>query len=112
MPWAHAPWNIMQEGRDAEDETAGHCVHGGIAEHFGSSPVAQKSAVMQEVVMHRTHANELIAEFTAHPGRLPDYIRAVENLLENRLAVLRLIPACPVHGEDCAAHAKEWIREQ
>lgn len=35
MPWAHAPWDIMQEGRDAEDADAGHCVHGSTAAHFG-----------------------------------------------------------------------------
>ena len=58
------------------------------------------------------HAEELLAEFTAYPERLPNYLRAVESLLATRRAVLRLIPACPVHGEDCSAYAAEWIQAQ
>ena len=63
-------------------------------------------------MMSRSNADALIAEMTAHPEDLPDYIRAVEHLLEDRSALLKLIPACPVHGDECSPHAREWIGEQ
>ncbi|HEY5866311.1 MAG TPA: hypothetical protein VI542_12330 [Candidatus Tectomicrobia bacterium] len=49
MPWAHHPMNIMQEGRDAEDADAGHCIHGSIDAHFGRAPKPIVDEKMEDI---------------------------------------------------------------
>ena len=62
--------------------------------------------------MSYANAEALIAEFMAHPERLSAWIHAVDDLLDDRRALLKLIPVCPVHGDECSAHAREWIQRQ
>ncbi|AFO47198.1 hypothetical protein [Pseudomonas putida] len=32
-----------------------------------------------------------------------------DQIIETRTRLLKLIPPCPVHGEECVPHAMEWV---
>jgi hypothetical protein len=39
-------------------------------------------------------------------------VAMLNKMVENRDAVLALIPECPEHGAGCLEHASEWIQER
>lgn len=43
---------------------------------------------------------------------IEDWLVALAEMVEDGKAVIREIPACRVHGNECSAHAREWIHEQ
>lgn len=41
-----------------------------------------------------------------------EYMRLCEDGYNELYDLVRLIPPCPVHGDQCIPHAREWIRKQ
>lgn len=33
-----------------------------------------------------------------------------DQIIETRNRLLRLIPPCPMHGEECVPHAQDWVQ--
>ena len=43
---------------------------------------------------------------------IEDWLVVLSELVEDGRSVVRELPACPRHGNECSAHAREWIHEQ
>ena len=39
------------------------------------------------------------------------HLKVIEGLLEAHESVTRTAPPCPLHGETCVPHARNWINE-
>lgn len=42
---------------------------------------------------------------------LEEEVKIGDRLLAERTKLLRMIPACPEHGEDCVPNAMEWVQD-
>ena len=46
------------------------------------------------------------------PDEQWQYFQLMERSDDEFRELLKLIPECPAHGDQCIPHAKQWIREQ
>lgn len=57
-------------------------------------------------------AQALLADFAqlkAENAELKQNVFYSDQIIETRNRLLKSIPACPVHGDECVPHAQEWV---
>lgn len=50
-----------------------------------------------------------IDQLKAENEELKKNVHYSDQIIETRNRLLKLIPPCPVHGEECVPHAMEWV---
>jgi hypothetical protein len=43
-------------------------------------------------------------------NELDSYVTMLNKMVDDRDAVINLIPECPAHGKGCLSHAEQWIK--
>lgn len=66
---------------------------------------ADRKACWEEFKVQGRQLDQLKAE----NEELRQSERYSDQIIETRNRLLKSIPACPVHGEDCVPHAQEWV---
>jgi hypothetical protein len=57
------------------------------------------------------HMPQMLKAKDEHIAELEQEIRISEKIIEERNRLLNDCPPCPVHGEGCVPHAREWLQE-
>lgn len=48
-------------------------------------------------------------QLKAENEELKQNVRYSDQIIETRNRLLKSIPPCPVHGDECVPHAMEWV---
>src|SRR3954467_3490400 len=73
---------------------------------------AQLLAFTEKVRDVRTlHMDQMLKGAQTRNRELVEEVRISDRLLDDRNRLLKLIPPCPEHGDECIPHAIDWVMD-
>ncbi len=70
------------------------------------------SDAIQEAIVVMEGMQSALTECENRIADLEEELRVTDSLLNERMRVMREIPECPAHGDNCVPHAIDWVKKQ